>query len=352
MSQPLVLPDTPDAASYKDVWTFTEYVEGELFQTSFEAIAAARKIASMTNMRVGTVIVGYKIPQEVIDSLIWRGADYVIVVDNLELERYNPLTYASVLAGVARERKPWAFVFVADDIGRDVAPRVAYRLKTGLATDCIDYEMGEIYQGVVGQTFKNVLAQVRPDFASRIAKIFTPRHRPQISSMRPGYFKPLPEDRSRKGEVVRVQWKVAEEELKRFQILEVSRLPDEEGVELLTADFVIGLGLGVVRRTKGEPDPKLALDLAMKINELLSSRLKVKTAIGASRALVWAEIRGLKDFITPGRQIGQTGKTISPKVYVAAGISGAIQHKVGIIRSKKIVAINTDPNAPIKDMAT
>jgi electron transfer flavoprotein alpha subunit len=273
-------------------------------------------------------------------------------VDNLELERYNPLTYASVLAGVARERKPWAFVFVADDIGRDVAPRVAYRLKTGLATDCIDYEMGEIYQGVVGQTFKNVLAQVRPDFGSRIAKIFTPRHRPQISSMRPGYFKPLPEDRSRKGEVVRVQWKVAEEELKRFQILEVSRLPDEEGVELLTADFVIGLGLGVVRRTKGESDPKLALDLAMKINELLSSRLKVKTAIGASRALVWAEIRGLKDFITPGRQIGQTGKTISPKVYVAAGISGAIQHKVGIIRSKKIVAINTDPNAPIKDMAT
>ncbi|BBD72850.1 hypothetical protein HS1genome_1239 [Sulfodiicoccus acidiphilus] len=192
MSQPQVLPDTPDASSYRDVWTFTEYVEGELFQTSFEALAAAKKIASLTGMKVGTVVIGYKIPDEVPQALIRRGADYVVIVDDVELERYNPLTYASALVQVAQERKPWAFVFVADDIGRDVAPRVAYRLKTGLATDCIDYEMGEIYQGVVGQTFKNVLAQVRPDFASRIAKIFTPRHRPQISSMRPGYFKPLP----------------------------------------------------------------------------------------------------------------------------------------------------------------
>ncbi|MEM2203275.1 MAG: electron transfer flavoprotein subunit alpha/FixB family protein [Sulfolobales archaeon] len=345
-----MLPSTPDIESYRDVWTFVEIFRGELISYSLEGIAAAKKIASKVGMKVGALVAGDKVSDDIAKTLIEHGADYVVAVEHQYLADYEPLAYTEALEEIVRLRKPWALIFMADEVGRDLAPRLAYRLVTGLATDNIDFDVEDFFHGLLKEKFSNILAQIRPDFATRIAKIYTPRHRPQIASLRPGSFKPLQRDPSRVGDVYRYTPALKNYQ-KKVRIVDYEKIEDR-GAELLSAKLIVGLGLGILRDAEGNAkNPLEAVDMAKKILDLVRRKLGVETALGASRALIHADVKELREIITHDIQIGQTGKTVSPKVYIAAGISGAIQHRVGILRAGSVVAINIDSRAPIHEIA-
>ncbi|MEM1937109.1 MAG: electron transfer flavoprotein subunit alpha/FixB family protein [Candidatus Caldarchaeum sp.] len=334
---------------YRDVWAYCFMEDGRLTRPSLEIIAAARKVADKLGHKVVAAIIGYDLKSGV-DEAIARGADKVVYADEPWLKNYTCLPYTRVLCEMVEKEKPYALLFVADELGRDLSPRVAYRLGTGLATDNINLEVEDYYFGPTNTTYKSVLAQIRPDFATRVAKIFTPRHRPQIASIRPGNFEPLQEDRSRKGEVVRYHPKPVPEDFV-VEVVEERRLPKSE-VDLEGARVVVSIGLGILKDGKGKPrNPREGYSLAKRLVDLVSTKLGVNCELGATRALIYSELKELQGLVTSERQVGQTGKTVSPEVYIAVGISGSVQHRVGMIRSKKIVAINNDPKAPIFDIA-
>ncbi|MEM4227691.1 MAG: electron transfer flavoprotein subunit alpha/FixB family protein, partial [Candidatus Caldarchaeum sp.] len=175
-------------------------------------------------------------------------------------------------------------------------------------------------------------------------------HRPQIASIRPGNFDPLPEDRSRTGEKIRLRPEPNPDDFL-VQVLEEREVP-KSPVELEEAKVVVSIGLGILKDGNGNPrNPREGYELAKKLVEVIKTHLGVKAELGATRALIHAELKELEGLITSERQVGQTGKTVSPDIYVALGISGSVQHRVGMIKSKKIVAVNTDPNAPIFEIA-
>ncbi|GBC70854.1 Acryloyl-CoA reductase electron transfer subunit beta [Candidatus Calditenuaceae archaeon HR02] len=340
-----------ESIEYRDVWVYCEVQDGELTRPTTEIIAGARKIADKVNMKVVGILLGYNL-EKVAPEPIYYGADKVIVCDTPLLKSYQAIPYAYVLSDMVLKLKPWAFLFVANEMGRELGARVAYRTATGLAADCIDLLVEDFVMHTPQGTkvFKDCIAQVRPDFATRIAKIFTPRHRPQMSNIRPGSFTPLARDESRKGEVVKWEVEIPPEAFA-VEVMEEWRLP-KSPVKLEEAKVIISLGLGVLKDAKGNPrNPAEAYRYAEKLKNAVEKRLGVVAEIGASRALIYSGIKELEGLIVKDRQVGQTGKTVSPDIYIAAGISGAIQHRVGIMRAKKIVAINTDPAAPIFQIA-
>lgn len=339
------------STEHRDVWVYCEVADGSLTRPTTEVIAGARKIAERMNMKVVGVLIGYGL-EKIAKEPIYYGADKVIVCDNPLLKSYQAIPYTYVLSDMVLKHKPWAFLFVANEIGRELGARVAYRTVTGLAADCIDLLVEDFVMHTPQGTlvFKDCIAQVRPDFATRIAKIFTPRHRPQMSNVRPGSFSPLPRDESRNGEIVFWDAEIPADAFA-VEVLEERRLP-KSNVKLEEAKVIVSLGLGVLRDASGSPrNPAEAYRYAEKLASIIKRRLNVETEVGASRALIYAGVKELEGLIVKDRQVGQTGKTVAPDVYIAAGISGAIQHRVGIMRSKKIVAINTDPEAPIFQIA-
>ncbi|MCS7133398.1 MAG: electron transfer flavoprotein subunit alpha/FixB family protein [Candidatus Caldarchaeum sp.] len=334
---------------YKDVWAYCVAEKGKLTRPSLEILAAARKVADQIGQKVGAVLVGHGLDQ-VVDEAIARGADLVVYADEPWLSSYLCLPYTRVVCEMAEKLKPYALIFVADELGRDLSPRVAYRLNTGLATDNISLAVEDYYFGPLNTTFKNVIAQIRPDFATRVAKIFTPRHRPQIASIRPGNYEPLPEDWSRKGEKIRFRPQPNPEDFS-VQIIEEKEVP-KSSIDLEGATVVVTIGLGILKDGAGNPkNPKEGYEIAKKLVDLLKEKYGVKSELGATRALIHAELKELEGLVTSERQVGQTGKTVSPEIYVALGVSGSVQHRVGMIKSKKIIAINTDPKAPIFEIA-
>jgi electron transfer flavoprotein alpha subunit len=227
---------------------------------------------------------------------------------------------------------------------------VAYRLVTGLATDNIDLEVEDFYYAPTKTTYKNILAQIRPDFATRVAKIYTPRHRPQIATVRPGNFRPLARDESRRGEAREFKATFDETDFI-VRVKEVRELP-KGPVDLENAQVVVSVGLGILRDGEGRArNPLEGWRLAERLAQAISERYGLKTEIGISRALLYAELKELEGLATADRQVGQTGKTVAPEIYIALGISGAVQHRVGMIRSKRILAINIDPSSPIFEIA-
>ncbi len=334
---------------HRDVWAYCVREGGRLTRPSKEILAAARKVADKIGHEVGAIILGYSL-DDVLDEAIYHGADKVIYADEPWLKNYLCLPYTRVICDMAEKMKPYAMLFVADELGRDLSPRVAYRLNTGLATDNINLEVEDYYFGPTNTTYKNILAQIRPDFATRVAKIYTPRHRPQIASIRPGNFDPLPENRNRGGQKIRFHPKPVPEDLN-VEVLEERELP-KSGVDLESAKVIVSIGLGILRDGKGNPrNPREGYELAKKLVEIIRERFGIQCELGATRALIYAELKELEGLVTSERQVGQTGKTVSPDLYIAVGISGAVQHRVGMIKSKRIVAINNDPKAPIFEIA-
>jgi electron transfer flavoprotein alpha subunit len=311
----------PETKKYKDIWVFAEQKKGKVQPVVFELLGKARQLAQKLKVIVSAVLLGERLEEE-IQELIWRGADKVYVVENRLLAHYQDEPYTNVLLGLIQKYKPEIVLCGATAIGRSLIARVAVKLNTGLTADCTDLDI---------EPDRNILLQTRPAFGGNImATIITPNHRPQMATVRHKVFPESGSDMKRKGRVIR-------EEFGEQSLISRSRLLDvveeiENTVNLSEADIIVSGGRGL----QAAENFRLLEELALVLN----------AAVGASRAAVDS------GWIPYSHQVGQTGKTVCPKIYIACGISGQIQHLVGMQSSRIIVAINKDPEAPIFRVAT
>ena len=301
----------------KNIFVFCEQRDGVLQNVALELLGVARELAEKTGEKVNAVLLGHGVQGRAAE-LIAHGADTVYVVDHENLEKFVTEPYAQAMTHIARKYEPNVILFGATSIGRDLAPRLSARLKTGLTADCTKLEMDE----------EGNLFMTRPAFGGNLfATIICPDHRPQMSTVRPGVMKKLEADPARVGEIVAesVEWDAS-----KFAVTVLEEVKAEKGeANIEDAKILVSCGRGVKN-----------LDSAHE----LASKIK-RSAVSSSRTLVDA---GLMDH---ERQVGQTGKTVRPEVYLAFGISGAIQHLAGMEESEFIVAVNTDKNAPIFKVA-
>lgn len=299
------------------VLVFIEVRDGKIKKSSLEVLSEGRRRAGDLGMETAAVVAGHKL-EGLADEISPYGADRVYLLDNPLLSRYSPGGYTHVLAELAEEINPAVFLFSAGAMGRDLAPRLAGRLGAGLASDCVAAEVKD-----------GELEVVRPIFAGKALARFRFTGGIRMATLRPNVF-PLLEPGSGGGEVSRRDVAVPEAAV-RDRVVEELR---EEGQEMdvTEADIIVAGGRGL----KGPENFDLLRDLAA---------LLPHAAIGASRSAVDAE------WIDHQHQVGQTGKTVSPNLYLAFGISGAIQHLAGMSSSKTIVAVNKDPEAPIFKVA-
>ena len=334
------------SGEYSGVWVYLQHSKGDLTPASLELLAAGRGVADKLGQQNVGVLLGRGLGP-LAEKAIQYGADQVLAVDSPDLETYFNLAYIDAIYSLVKERKPYAFLFTSNEVGKDIAGRVAFRVPTGLATDNVQLAVEDYTNPALGQ-FKNLLIQVRPDFGTRLARIYTPKHRPQMATVRAGSFSPLPPDPNRRGKVESVKFEPRSYPAKVTEVVELPPpVPDLAG-----ADVVISLGLGILKDGSGLPrDPREAYRMAEELKGVFERRYRLKAEIGATRALIYAEVKELEGLVGKANQVGQTGTTVKPKVYVAVGISGALQHRVGMQNSAKIVAINSDPGAPIFKIA-
>jgi electron transfer flavoprotein alpha subunit len=309
-------------------WVFIEQNEGKIADVGLELLGKARELADTLGHEVAGVLCGYRV-KGLASTVIAHGADRVLVADDPELELYRTLPYTRVILDLASVRKPEIFLIGATSTGRDLAPRIASALRCGLTADCTDLQIGEYTDRKENKTYPHLLYQIRPAFGGNlIATIVNPRTRPQMATVREGVMHKRAADPARKGEVEEIRPKFSKADL---ALTILSRSGKPSTVHLKEAPVIVAGGAGA----DDAEDFQLIRDLA----NLLGGE------VGASRAAVDAGL------IPAEHQIGQTGTTVRPRLYIAAGISGAIQHRAGMDQSSKIVAINTDPNAPIFQVA-
>jgi electron transfer flavoprotein alpha subunit len=305
----------------KNIWVFIEQVDGKIRGVSLELVGQARLMADKLGEEVIGVVIGdnvSELPKEVISY----GADKVILVEGPEYGSYSTEAYTKVISKLTEKYEPSVILIGATNEGRDLAPRISCRLRTGLTADCTNLDV-DLEQRLIKWT--------RPAFGGNImATILCPDNRPQIGTVRSNVFKKPAADVSRTGEVIREEIITKPEEI-RTKILEVISAVQGEEVNLEEAQIIISGGRGM----------KCSENFA-----LLQEMADVLGAtVGASRAAVDS------GWISHAHQVGQTGKTVGPKIYFACGISGAIQHLAGMSSSDIIVAINKDPDAPIFKVA-
>ncbi len=310
-----------DLSQYSDIWVFVEQTGGKIADVAFELLSTGRELAVKRGCKLCAVILGYKLDGTA-EALIAGGADVVYVVDQPELEIYEAGVYTDALAQMIRKYKPEVVLAGATGIGRAFFARVATRCGTGLTADCTRLE---IAPSPDGKTM--LLHQTRPAFGGNImATIMTPDHRPQMSTVRPKVFKKADPDPSRKGEVKR---EVLELAAALTKIVESKR--DPGAVNIQDASILVAGGRGLKKAEN--------FALLEKLAALLGG------TVACSRPCVDAK------WISVSHQVGQTGKTVCPKLYLAFGISGAIQHLEGMKSSDTIIAVNSDPSAPIFGVA-
>ena len=305
----------------KDFWVFVETNEdGTAKNVGIELLTPGRELADAQGGKLVAIVIGSNVDAAV-EAAGKHGADQVIVVDGPEYKSYTTDAYAIALTTLIEKYGPLSMMIGATNNGRDLGPRVSCRMETGLVADCtalgIDEETGKV-------------AWTRPAFGGNLtATILCPEHYPQIGTVRPGVFKKSDETEN-KAEIIKEDIHVEAEKI-RTQILEILNDMDGEKVDLENADIIVSGGRGVGGPEGFEPVRELAKVLG--------------ATVGASRAAVDS------GWISHAHQVGQTGKTVAPKLYIACGISGAIQHQAGMSGSDCIVAINKDPDAPIFDIA-
>ena len=342
-------PNSKNKDMCNSVWIYINHKNDIILKSSLELISAGKTVAKNLKQKLIVVVAGYKI-EKILHELLKYDVDEILYFDDLKLKNYLCLPYTTVITNIIEERKPYVFLFVADEVGRDLAPRIACRIRTGLATDNIDLKIEDFYSPFVKKDFKSLLIQVRPDFATRIARIYTPMHRPQIATVRPGNY-PIPEIKNSKN-IIKTKCEAKFQKSDFTLILKEIKEIQAKKSNLETSRVVISIGLGILQDNKGNPiNPKKGYELAQELAKAINEKFGWDTSIGSSRALIYAHLKELEGVITLENQVGQTGTTVSPDIYFALGISGAVQHRVGMQKSKKIIAVNNDPEAPIFDIA-
>lgn len=304
----------------KNLWVYLETDEGRAKNVGFELLNPGRAMADKLGEELVAVVIGEGVEQAARDAIAY-GADRVLLVEGAEYRNYNTDAATFAMAELIRKYEPSIVLYGATNNGRDVAPRVACTLKTGLTADCTGLDIDEETR---------LLMSTRPTFGGNLmATIACPDHRPQMSTVRPGVFKKAAYDEGRTGEIVREEVHI---DPKNIRVELVERIREvAEAVNLEEADVIVSGGRGL----KAPENFALIRELADALGGV----------VGASRAAVDA------GWIPHAHQVGQTGRTVAPKLYVAVGISGAIQHLAGMSGSDTIVAINRDPDAPIFGVA-
>jgi len=308
--------DKSKLGDYKDVWVFCETIDGRLRSVALELVTKGRELANDLGENVVAVIIGHEI-EEHVQTLIHHGADKVLVIDGKIFADYTTDAYTIAMTSLIAPRKPNVVLFGATGNGRDLAPRVAARMGLGLTADCTGLSIDDERQ----------LIQTRPAFGGNImAEIFTPSTRPQMATVRPNVFKPGEPDTSLTGDVEKVDIEVSPLQVRTRVLEKVSEMVDGM-ISVEEADVVVCSGRGI-------KDPA-NLALPKELASLLDA------AVGGSRPIVDL------GWLPPAQQVGQSGRTVCPKLYFALGISGQIQHLAGMSSSDLVVAINKDPEAPI-----
>lgn len=318
---------------YKGVFVYAQQVDNEISSIAFELLGKAKELAGKLNTEVTAVLIGSDI-KGLTEQLAEYGADKVIVVDDPELKDYRTEPYAHALSSVINEYKPEIMLVGATAIGRDLAPRVSARVKTGLTADCTVLEIGDFpinaIPGKEDEQKHNQLLMTRPAFGGNtIATIACPNNRPQMATVRAGVMQKIEPVKGAKAEVIEYNPGFTPDD-KYVEILDIVKEVSDI-VDIMDAKILVsgGRGLGSAENFK------LLDDLAEALGGTVS----------CSRAVV---DNGWKP---KELQVGQTGKTVRPQVYFAIGISGAIQHTAGMEESDIIIAINKDETAPIFDVA-
>ena len=348
--------NSADTAAFKNVWVFCEQRQGKMMPTTCELISEGRKLADELGVELCGILLGDNV-DGIAKELGGYGADKVYVYNSPLLKDYTTDAYTKVITDAVEEIKPEILLFGASNIGRDLAPRCAARLHTGLCADCthLDIDM-PIYKNFLREAstlpeerieklgtvkingqdhdVSRDIKMTRPAFGGHLmASIFCPRFRPAMATVRPGVMKKREfcADCAEKVEILHPAFELSASDIK-TEVVETVKAA-KKLVDLIGADFIVSVGRGISKDVEG------GIKLAEELAEVLGG------VVGSSRACVDA------GWITADHQVGQTGKTVHPKVYVALGISGAIQHKAGMQDSECIIAVNKNENAPIFEVA-
>ena len=338
--------DSTAVAEFKNVWVFCEQREGKLSSTALELISEGRKLADDLGGKLCGVLLGERV-EALAAELGGHGADEVLVCEHPLLKDYTTDAYAKVLCDVVAEGRPEVLLLGATNIGRDLGPRCAARLHTGLCADCthLDVDVAKYVSYLRENSTLDVdgtewdmadrnLKMTRPAFGGHLmASIICPRFRPCMATVRPGVMKKAPYDpaKAQAVKVVKPAFSLSGADL-HTRVTETVKAA-KKLVDLIGADYVVSVGRGIAKNVEG--GVKLAQALADELGGV----------VGGSRAAIDS------GWLSADHQVGQTGKTVHPKVYVALGISGAIQHKAGMQDSECIVAVNTNAGAPIFEVA-
>ena len=342
--------ENTNTADFHGVWVYCEQRRGALMSTDLELISEGRKLADDLHTELCGVLLGENVASLSAD-LGGYGADKIYVCESPLLHDYTTDAHAKVLCDLVAEYKPEVVLFGATNIGRDLAPRCAARLHTGLCADCTHLDVDvETYveflrgnstldeKGIGVETlhkkFETDLKMTRPAFGGHLmATIVCPRFRPAMATVRPGVMTraPFDKDRAAAVEVVRPAFELTEADIQ-TEVLEVVKAA-KEMVDLLGADVIVSVGRGI------GADIERGIALGQELADVLGG------VLGGSRVAIDS------GWLTSDHQVGQTGKTVHPKLYIALGISGAIQHKAGMQDSDCIIAVNKNPQAPIFEIA-
>jgi len=311
----------PNIKDYKGIWVFIEQKNGKIQSVSYELLGKARELAVKLKCDVSACLIGFKLDDQ-LDEIIWHGADNIYLVEAPEIANFQDEPYTNIIVKLVEKYKPEILLCGATAIGRSLISRVAIKIKAGLTADCTALDI---------DPDKKILLQTRPAFGGNImATIISPNFRPQMATVRHKVMQPMEPDKHRKGKVIREVFDPALY-FSRTKLVDIVE-EVETLVNIAEADIIVSGGRGM----QSKENFKLLEELAHVLG----------AAVGSSRAAVDA------GWMPYSHQVGQTGRTVGPKIYIACGISGQIQHLVGMQSSKIIIAINKDPEAPIFKVST
>lgn len=314
----------------KNIFVYCEIDEGQVVDVSLELLTKGKSLAEELGCKLEAIIIGSEL-KDIEKQVMPFGVDVVHIADEKRLYPFSTLPHASILTKLFEEEKPQIVLFGASSVGRDIAPRVASALRCGLTADCTSLVVGDHFDKKANKEYKELLYQIRPAFGGNIiATIINPEMHPQMATVREGVMKMEVFDKKYKGKVNKldVAKYISEED---FVVKIIERHIEAKKINIKGAQIIVAGGYGV-----GSADN---FQLLYELADVIGGE------VGGSRAAVDAH------FIDHDRQIGQTGITVRPKLYIACGISGAVQHRAGMDESAMIISINTDENAPINSIA-